>query len=214
MNDDTSERSALRSVARPLGRLENRRKHWARSQASMQGESSHATNTMETLMREGYEGNPRGPQSTRRHRAPSFPVLASLSLSLVKERLEMAFSGTWQVYVQENYEEFLRAISLPEDVIKMAKDVKPVTEIQQNGNDFVITSKTPGKSVTNSFTIGKEADITTMDGKKLKCTVKLEGGKLMCQTDKFSHIQEIKGGEMVETLTVGSATMVRRSKKV
>uniref|UniRef100_A0A672MLC7 Fatty acid binding protein 10a, liver basic n=1 Tax=Sinocyclocheilus grahami TaxID=75366 RepID=A0A672MLC7_SINGR len=80
----------------------------------------------------------------------------------------MAFSGTWQVYAQENYEEFLRAISLPEDVIKMAKDVKPVTEIQQNGNDFTITSKTPGRTVTNSFTIGKEAEITTMDGKKLK----------------------------------------------
>ncbi|XP_036414276.1 fatty acid-binding protein 10-A, liver basic [Colossoma macropomum] len=126
----------------------------------------------------------------------------------------MAFSGTWQVYTQENYEEFLRAISLPEDVIKVAKDVKPVTEIQQNGNDFVVTSKTPGKSVTNSFTIGKEAEINTMDGKKLKCTVKMEGGKLVCQTEKFTHIQEIKGGEMVETLTVGGTTMIRKSKKV
>ncbi|XP_073703041.1 fatty acid-binding protein 10-A, liver basic-like [Garra rufa] len=110
----------------------------------------------------------------------------------------MAFSGTWQVYEQENYEEFLRAVSLPEDVIKMAKDVKPVIEIQQSGNDFTITSKTPGKTLTNSFTIGKEAEITTMDGKKLKCIVKLEGGKLVCKTDRFSHIQEIKGGEMVE----------------
>lgn len=59
---------------------------------------------------------------------------------------------------------------LPEDVIKMAKDIKPITEIKQTGNDFVITSKTPGKTVTNSFTIGKEAEITTMDGKKLKVT--------------------------------------------
>uniref|UniRef100_A0AAR2JTW8 Cytosolic fatty-acid binding proteins domain-containing protein n=1 Tax=Pygocentrus nattereri TaxID=42514 RepID=A0AAR2JTW8_PYGNA len=115
----------------------------------------------------------------------------------------MAFSGTWQVYAQENYEEFLRAISLSEDIIKVAKDVKPVTEIQQTGNDFVITSKTPGKSVTNSFTIGKEAEINTMDGKKLKCTVKMEGGKLVCQTERFTHIQEIKGGEMVE---VGNPT--------
>ncbi|XP_051722278.1 fatty acid-binding protein 10-A, liver basic [Ctenopharyngodon idella] len=126
----------------------------------------------------------------------------------------MAFSGTWQVYVQENYEEFLRAIPLPEDIIKLAKDVKPVTEIQQNGNDFIITSKTPGKTITNSFTIGKEAEITTMDGKKLKCIVKLEGGKLVCQTDRFSHIQELKGGEMVETLTIGGTTMIRKSKKI
>lgn len=53
-------------------------------------------------------------------------------------------------------------------MIKMAKDIKPITEIKQSGNDFVVTSKTPGKTVTNSFTIGKESEITTMDGKKLK----------------------------------------------
>uniref|UniRef100_A0A3P9LA40 Fatty acid-binding protein, liver-type n=1 Tax=Oryzias latipes TaxID=8090 RepID=A0A3P9LA40_ORYLA len=126
----------------------------------------------------------------------------------------MDFNGTWQVYSQENYEEFLRALELSEDIIKLAKDVKPVTEIKQTGNDFVITSKTPGRTVTNSFTIGKEAEITTMDGKKLKCVVNMEGGKLVCKTGKFCHVQEIKGGEMVETMTVGSTTLIRKSKKM
>ncbi|KAG7264114.1 hypothetical protein CRUP_018915 [Coryphaenoides rupestris] len=126
----------------------------------------------------------------------------------------MAYNGTWQVYSQENYEEFLKAMGLSEDIIKMAKDIKPVTEIQQSGNDFVITSKTPGKSVTNSFTIGKEADITTMDGKKIKCTVTMEGGKMICNTGKFCHVQELKGEEMIETLTMGSTTLVRKSKKM
>ncbi|KAK2815188.1 hypothetical protein Q7C36_023454 [Tachysurus vachellii] len=126
----------------------------------------------------------------------------------------MAFNGTWQVYAQENYEEFLRAISLPEDVIKLAKDIKPVTEIKQTGNDFVITSKTPGKSITNSFTIGKEAEITSMDGKKINCVIKMEGGKLICDSDRFSHKQEIKDGEMIETLTLEGTTMVRKSKKL
>nr|AIL82448.1 fatty acid binding protein [Channa striata] len=126
----------------------------------------------------------------------------------------MDYNGTWQVYSQENYEEFLKAMELPEDVIKIAKDIKPITEIKQNGNNFVVTSKTPGKSVTNSFTIGKEADITTMDGKKLKCTVNLEGGKLVCNTGKFSHTQELKGRELVETLTTGSTTLIRKSQKI
>lgn len=58
--------------------------------------------------------------------------------------------------------------ALPDDLIKMAKDIKPVVEIQQKGDNFVVTSKTPKQSVTNSFTLGKEADITTMDGRKLK----------------------------------------------
>ncbi|XP_060640213.1 fatty acid-binding protein, liver [Anolis sagrei] len=126
----------------------------------------------------------------------------------------MAFNGTWQVYSQENYEDFLKAIALPDDIIKVAKDVKPVTEIRQTGNTFVVTSKTPNKSVTNSFTLGKEADMTTMDGKKVKCTVNLVDGKLVAKSDKFIHEQEIVGNEMVETITSGSATFTRRSKKV
>ncbi|CAL8249589.1 unnamed protein product [Boreogadus saida] len=126
----------------------------------------------------------------------------------------MAFSGAWQVYAQENYEEFLRAMGLTDDIIKIAKDIKPVTEIQQSGNDFVITSKTPGKSITNSFTIGTEADITTMDGKKIKCTVTMDQGKMVCNTGKFCHVQELKGGEMIETLTMGSTTLIRKSRKM
>ncbi|XP_039596398.1 fatty acid-binding protein 10-A, liver basic [Polypterus senegalus] len=126
----------------------------------------------------------------------------------------MAFNGTWQIYQQENLEDFLRSIGLAEDVINKAKDVKPVIEIHQDGNNFVVTSKTPHQSNTNSFTIGKEADITAMGGKKFKCTINMDGGKLVCQTDKFSHISEIQGNEMIEKITIGSTTLVRKSRKV
>ncbi|KAM6428303.1 fatty acid-binding protein, liver [Liasis olivaceus] len=126
----------------------------------------------------------------------------------------MAFDGTWQVYTQEKYEEFLKAIALSDDIIKTAKDIKPITEIHQTGNTFVITSKTPNKSVTNTFTLGKEAEMTTMDGKKVKCTVNLVDGKLIAKSDKFIHEQQIVGNEMVETISCGSATFTRRSKKI
>ncbi|NXI49014.1 FABPL protein, partial [Chloroceryle aenea] len=126
----------------------------------------------------------------------------------------MAFNGTWQVYAQENYEAFLKALALPDDLIKMAKDIKPTIEIQQKGDHFVVTSKTPKQSVTNSFTLGKETEITTMNGQKLKCTMTMVDGKLVCKSEKFSHEQEIKGNEMVETMTAGGVTLTRRSKKV
>ncbi|CAH2222486.1 fatty acid-binding, liver-like [Pelobates cultripes] len=125
----------------------------------------------------------------------------------------MSFAGTWQVYVQENYDNFLRSLGLPEEIVKVAKDINPVIEIQQNGDNFIVSSKTPKQTNTNTFTVGKESEITTPDGKKIKVTVNLEGGKLICKSDKFSHIQEIQGSEMVETITIGSATMIRKSKK-
>nr|P0C241.2 RecName: Full=Fatty acid-binding protein, liver; AltName: Full=Fatty acid-binding protein 1; AltName: Full=Liver-type fatty acid-binding protein; Short=L-FABP [Aquarana catesbeiana] len=125
----------------------------------------------------------------------------------------MAFSGIWNVYSQENYEPFLKAVGVPDDIIKVAKDIKPVIEIQQNGNDFVVTLKTPKNSQSNSFTVGQEAEITSAGGKKFKVTVNLEGGKLICKSDTFSHIQEVNGDEMVEQITIGSTTLIRKSKR-
>ncbi|XP_074782300.1 fatty acid-binding protein, liver [Athene noctua] len=144
--------------------------------------------------------------------SPHFPASITILHCIITSA--MAFNGTWQVYAQENYEEFLKALALPDDIIRVAKDIKPVVEIQQKGDDFVVTSKTPKQSVTNSFTLGKEADITTLNGKKLKCTVNMVNGKLVCKSEKFSHEQEIKGSEMVETMTVGGVTLVRRSKRI
>ncbi|KAG7273600.1 hypothetical protein CRUP_019846, partial [Coryphaenoides rupestris] len=51
----------------------------------------------------------------------------------------MDFNGTWKVYSDDNLEAFLQAMSVPEMMIKMAKDVKPVTTIRQQGmSDFTI----------------------------------------------------------------------------
>lgn len=55
-------------------------------------------------------------------------------------------------------------------VVKMRKDVKPVMVIEQNGKDFRFTMKTPFFSRVNSFTLDKEAEISYLDGRKLKVT--------------------------------------------
>ncbi|XP_067863133.1 fatty acid-binding protein 10-A, liver basic isoform X2 [Heptranchias perlo] len=106
------------------------------------------------------------------------------------------------------------SLVLPEDVIKIGKDIKPIIEIKQTGDNFVITTKNPRQSVTNQFTIGKEAEITSMDGKKLKCTVQMEEGKLICKLQNFIHVQEVEGAEMIEKLTAGTTTMIRKSKRI
>ncbi|XP_005988821.1 fatty acid-binding protein 10-A, liver basic isoform X2 [Latimeria chalumnae] len=126
----------------------------------------------------------------------------------------MAFNGTWKVYEQENVEEFLQAVSMSEEMVKVAKDVQPVIDIKQDGEKFTITITTPKHSVTNSFTLGKEAEIATIGGKKMKCTITMEEGKLIGKNEKFSHIQEVQGDELLETLTSGTATLKRRSRRV
>ncbi|KAM3858583.1 fatty acid-binding protein, liver [Diretmus argenteus] len=110
----------------------------------------------------------------------------------------MDFNGTWKTYSEENIGEFLKAIAVPEMMIKMRKDVIPLTVVEQKGEDFTITVKTPLRTQVNSFTVGKEAELTSMDGRKFKCTVRKENGKLITETEKFTSVREIQGEDMVE----------------
>ncbi|XP_051520344.1 fatty acid-binding protein, liver [Myxocyprinus asiaticus] len=124
------------------------------------------------------------------------------------------FSGSWKLYEQKNPEEFLRAIAVPEIYIKMMNEVKPVTMIQQNGDEFSICVKTPLRSNTNTFTIGTETEFNTIDGKKIKGTARLIDGKIVIESEKFTHVREIQGEEMIETLSAGNATLIRRSRRI
>lgn len=53
-------------------------------------------------------------------------------------------------------------------IVKMRTEVKPVLVIEQNGKDFTVTVKTPLHTHVNKVTIGKETEVTAMDGKKFK----------------------------------------------
>lgn len=63
---------------------------------------------------------------------------------------------------------FLSVIGAPQMVRKMRKDVKPVIKIEQNGADFTFTVKTPLRTQSHSFSIGKESEVTGVDGRKIK----------------------------------------------
>lgn len=56
-------------------------------------------------------------------------------------------------------------------VVKMRKEIKPVMVIEQNGKNFTVTMKTPRCTHVNTFTIGKETEITAVDGKKFKVSL-------------------------------------------
>ncbi|XP_015255342.1 fatty acid-binding protein 10-A, liver basic-like [Cyprinodon tularosa] len=144
---------------------------------------------------------------------PAAGVTAALTCERTTQPADMDFSGTWKVYSEENLEEFLKVIGAPEIIVKMRKDVKPVMVIEQNGMDFTCTMKTPFCTRVNHFSIGKESEICSLDGRKLKCTVREENGKLICETNKFTSVREIQGDEMIEMATAGTVTFISRSKR-
>uniref|UniRef100_A0A4W5LC80 Lipocalin/cytosolic fatty-acid binding domain-containing protein n=1 Tax=Hucho hucho TaxID=62062 RepID=A0A4W5LC80_9TELE len=51
------------------------------------------------------------------------------------------FNGTWKIHSLENHQEFLKAMAVPEMLVKMLEGVKPTTTNEQKGDDFTIKKK-------------------------------------------------------------------------
>ncbi|XP_056320175.1 fatty acid binding protein 1-B.1 [Danio aesculapii] len=127
----------------------------------------------------------------------------------------MSFTGKYQLESQEGFVEFMKAVGLPDDMIEKGKDIKSVSEIEENGNQFKVTVTTGSKVLTNSFTIGQEADIETLTGEKVKTIVNREGNKLKVVLNRITSITElVDANTLVNTLTVGGLVYKRISKRV
>ncbi|XP_077324568.1 gastrotropin-like [Lithobates pipiens] len=126
----------------------------------------------------------------------------------------MAFSGKYEVESQENYDAFMKLIGVPDEKIEKGRDFKYTTEVVQNGNEITWSQLYPGHTATNKFVIGQESEIETLNGKKFKTTVSLQGGKLVVDFPKYHHTSEIVGGKLVEISVSDGVSFKRISKKV
>ncbi|XP_016306633.1 fatty acid binding protein 1-B.1-like [Sinocyclocheilus anshuiensis] len=127
----------------------------------------------------------------------------------------MSFSGKYQLESQDGFVEFMKAIGLPGDLIEKGKDIKSVTEIEENGDQFKVTVTTGAKVMINSFTIGQETEIEFLTGEKIKAVVNKEGNKLKSVLNKVTSVTElVDGNTLVDTLTLGSLVYKRISKRL
>ena len=126
-----------------------------------------------------------------------------------------SFSGKYQLQSQENFETFMKAIGLPDNLIEKGKDITGVTEIVQNGKHFKLTITTGSKVIQNEFTLGEECELETMTGKKIKTVVKMEGeNKLVTTLKDITFTIELNGDIITHTMTLGDIAFKRISKRI
>ncbi|XP_003468990.2 fatty acid-binding protein, liver-like [Cavia porcellus] len=127
----------------------------------------------------------------------------------------MNFTGKYQLQSQENFEAFVKAVGLPDDVIQKGKDVKGViTEIVQNGKHFKFIISTGPKVTKNEFTLGQECELETMTGDKAKAVVTMEGDKLVTTFKNIRSVTELNGDILTSTMTLGDIVFKRISKRI
>ncbi|KAM4746699.1 fatty acid-binding protein, liver-type-like [Anableps anableps] len=127
----------------------------------------------------------------------------------------MSFTGKYQLDSHENFEAFMKAIGLPDELIQKGKDLKSISEIEENGDNFKVTVTTGSTVMINTFTIGKETELHTLTGEKVKGVVHREGNKLKVSLKGIESITElVDANTIVNTMTAGSIVYKRISKRM
>ncbi|XP_048399787.1 gastrotropin-like isoform X2 [Stegostoma tigrinum] len=116
----------------------------------------------------------------------------------VHQLSKMNFTGKYTFGSEANYEQFMRALGVPEDAIKHGKNLKFDTEIVQNGNEFTWSQIYPCHTTTNKFVVEQESEFETLNCGKVKVTAHQDGGKLHMNFPKYVHTATIEGGKLVE----------------
>ncbi|XP_048393077.1 fatty acid-binding protein, liver-like [Stegostoma tigrinum] len=127
----------------------------------------------------------------------------------------MAFNGHYELQSQENFAPFMKAIGLSDDLIEKGKDRKSTSEIVETGDHFKITVTTGSQVLVNEFTIGKETEIESPTGEKIKAVINRDGkNKLIAKIQNITSVTEIIGDQLTNTMTIGDIFYKRISKRI
>ncbi|XP_067650808.1 fatty acid-binding protein homolog 6-like [Haliotis asinina] len=90
-----------------------------------------------------------------------------------------ALLGNWQLERHENMDEYMKAVGVNIILRKMGLSITSYEEIKQDGDNWEIHITSTFKNAHLIFKLGEEFDEETMDGRKVKSTIVLEGDKLI-----------------------------------
>ncbi|XP_018799053.1 PREDICTED: probable fatty acid-binding protein [Bactrocera latifrons] len=117
----------------------------------------------------------------------------------------------------ENFDEYMKELGVGMVMRKMGNSVSPTVELKKDGETYTFTTTSTFKTSSINFKLGEEFDEETLDGRKVKSVITLEGNKLVQEQkgDKPSTIiREFTDSELVTTLTINGVKSVRLYKAV
>ncbi|XP_011189615.1 probable fatty acid-binding protein [Zeugodacus cucurbitae] len=117
----------------------------------------------------------------------------------------------------ENFDEYMKELGVGMVMRKMGNSVSPTVELKKDGETYTFTTTSTFKTSSINFKLGEEFDEETLDGRKVKSIITLNGNTLVQEQkgDKPSSIvREFTDSELVTTLTINNVKSVRVYKAV
>ncbi|XP_030620859.1 fatty acid binding protein 1-B.1-like [Chanos chanos] len=127
----------------------------------------------------------------------------------------MSFKGKYQVERQENLEAFMKLLGATDEMIEQFKDIKVITEVEENGDHFKMTDIMGSNVRVVAFTIGQESEVDGAGGEKVKVFATRQGNKVKLTMPTMECILEMTDkNTLVSTTTAGTVVHKRISKRI
>lgn len=147
----------------------------------------------------------------------------SFILAIEQTRKMASVIGKWKIQTSENFDEYMRAIGVSDDKREIAhkylSDGSNMTqEFAADGDKWTIKTCTVMGEKTVTFTLGKELESETLDGRKVKIVFTTDGDSLVEKQigDGFecTHVRQGLGGILTTNLIGNHQTCVRKFVKM
>ncbi|KAJ8954214.1 hypothetical protein NQ318_005809 [Aromia moschata] len=92
--------------------------------------------------------------------------------------LEEVIGKTYTLAKSENFDQYMKALGVGLVTRKMGAAASPDVDLQKDGDEYILSSKSTFKNVITKFKPGVEFEQETPDGRKVKSTFTIEGNKL------------------------------------
>ncbi|XP_049598702.1 gastrotropin [Syngnathus scovelli] len=110
----------------------------------------------------------------------------------------MSFTGKYVLESQENYQEFLKAIGVSQMEIP---NEDMVTDLYE-GAYYRITKYFGSQTQSNTFLLGREAELEDLDGTTFQTIVNKEGNKIKIQFPKYVYTAQLSGDVLIEVNSI------------
>ncbi|KAL4224164.1 Plasma membrane ATPase proteolipid 2 [Mactra antiquata] len=131
--------------------------------------------------------------------------------------------GKWKIENSDNFEEYMKAIGISDEKRATAHKFlstgsNMTQEFSSDGDNWTMTTNTAAGERAFPFTLGKEMDSMTLDGRAIKVIFTVDGDSLVEKQkgDGFecTHVRKGDGNTLTMTLTGGGQTCIRSFSKV
>lgn len=113
----------------------------------------------------------------------------------------------------KNFDEYMKALGVGYFTRTIGNSVQPTVELKKHGDKYTLLTTSTFKNSELNFQLGKEFEEETLDGRKVKSVMTMEGNKLIHKQGgkpPSTITREFKDNEMIATMTVGKVTATRK----